>query len=737
MFRSPLLTLALPSFPGGDDPTISSDFVLLNLPAFLTLRRITSIRKALKCTVLMRFGNWQNFAATLVLAPALALFLAWAWRARQRQVVRFVPARLLAMLTASVSPQRQKFRLALLFSVFVLVGVSLARPQWGFEYRPTKQQGLDIIVCIDTSKSMLAEDVTPNRLAKAKLAILDLRKVAKSDRIGLVAFAGSAFMQMPMSTDDDVLRQNLEAIDTDLLPQGGTAITEAIQTARAAFKDSGLENHRAIVMFTDGEDHDGEAIEAAKKAAAEGAVVLTVGVGTTSGELIPIRDAKGRTSFVKDEAGNTVKSRLNEALLQEIAKAGNGFYVPLAGAGIIETLYERGLAPLPKREVESTPTQVYHERYQWFLGLALALILAEMLVSDRRKHSRASSGVGGASHAGSSAVMIGALLCVGLLPDPAHASASGARKDYEAGKYKTALTEYQRLLEKQPNDPALQYNAGSAAFHAGRFDAATDHFTSALSTPDPKLQQHAYYNRGNSQTKQGEEADDASKKMEHWKKAVSDYESTLKLNSTDDDAKANMDLVKKRIEALEQQQQNQQKNDSNKDDKKDDKKKDEKKDQSKQDQDQQSQDQKGDESSDPKKDSKQKQDSKPEKSEDEKKQDSQSQQSQDSDKKDGKEQPQPKPGDDKDSKDQQKDASQGQQPKDERDKKPGMAPGKEGAEGGDKDKEQPEGPPQPGKMMQMTRRDAIRLLEALRFDERLLRPMPPQTNRTQRTIKNW
>ncbi|MBI1839902.1 MAG: VWA domain-containing protein [Verrucomicrobia bacterium] len=682
----------------------------------------------------MRFGNWQFFTATLAIAPLLALFLAWAWRSRQRRAARFVPARLLAMLTVSVSPRRQKLRLALVFLAFVLAGVALARPQWGFEYRQTKQRGLDIIVCIDTSKSMLAEDVAPNRLAKAKLAVLDLRRVAKSDRIGLVAFAGSAFMQMPMSTDDDVLRQNLEAIDTDLLPQGGTAITEAIHTARAAFKDSGLENHRAIVIFTDGEDHDGEAIEAAKKAGAEGAVVLTVGVGTTAGELIPIRDAKGRTSFVKDEAGNTVKSRLNEALLQEIAKAGNGFYVPLAGAGIIETLYERGLAPLPKREVESTPTQVYHERYQWFLGAALALLLAEMLVSDRRRPARSGAPAGAKASSLSAAAVVVALL-VSLVPWRAQASASGARKNYDIGKYKTALAEYERLLENQPNDPALQYNAGSAAYQSGRFDAATDHFTSSLSTPDPKLQQHAYYNRGNSQARQGEEADDPGKKMDHWKKAVGDFESALKLSPADADARANLELVKKKIEELEKERQKQQKNDPNS-------KNEDKKDQEQKNQDKNGDKQQGDNSPDSKNDPKENQNSKKqqenqEKSDEQKKQDASSPDSQSGDKKDERQQPQPKPGEDKSGKDQQANSTQGSEPKDERDKKPGAAQGKEGAEGDAKDKENPEGAPMTGKVMQMTRKDAIRLLEALRAEERLLRPMPPQTNRAQRTIKNW
>jgi Ca-activated chloride channel family protein len=173
----------------------------------------------------------------LVFPPALAAFFWWSWRQRQQLLTQFVEARLLPNLLSGLSPARRKFRLGCITFAVVLLIVALARPQWGFSWEETKQRGLDIVVAIDTSKSMLAEDIAPNRLARAKLAALDLMQQAKSDRLGLVAFAGSAFLQCPLTIDDAAFRQSVEALDVNIIPQGGTAVAEAINTARKAFKE--------------------------------------------------------------------------------------------------------------------------------------------------------------------------------------------------------------------------------------------------------------------------------------------------------------------------------------------------------------------------------------------------------------------------------------------------------------------------------------------------------------------
>src|SRR5438477_3779825 len=230
----------------------------------------------------MRFAHPHILWLLLVFPPAMLAFFWWALRQRRRLMVQFIQARLLPALTVGISQRRQKIRLACLFLALIFLILALARPQWGFDWEETRQRGLDIVVAIDTSKSMLAEDITPNRLGRAKLAALDLMQQARSDRLGLVAFAGSAFLQCPLTVDDAAFRQSVEALDVNIIPEGGTALAEAIQTALSAFKEA--ENFKVLLLFTDGEDQDSGALEAARKAAEAGLKVCTIGIGSTKGE---------------------------------------------------------------------------------------------------------------------------------------------------------------------------------------------------------------------------------------------------------------------------------------------------------------------------------------------------------------------------------------------------------------------------------------------------------------------
>src|SRR5437762_12485549 len=310
----------------------------------------------------MRFANPQMLWLLPVTVPLLAWFLWWAWRKRQTLIAQFVQSRLLAQLTVGVAPLRQKIRLGLLVVAVAAALLALARPQWGFDWEEAKQRGLDIVVAIDTSRSMLAEDVRPSRLARATVAALDLMKEAKNDRLALIPFAGAAFLQCPLTLDEQAFRQSVEALEVGIIPVGGTALTEAIETALTAFKEG--DNIKILVLFTDGEDHDSGALAAAEKAARAGLKVFTIGLGTANGELLRATDEKGGVSYIKDEQGNVVKSRLNESLLQQIADATGGYYLPLRGANSIKTLYDKRLAPLPKSEISERLVRRYHERYQ-------------------------------------------------------------------------------------------------------------------------------------------------------------------------------------------------------------------------------------------------------------------------------------------------------------------------------------------------------------------------------------
>ncbi|HUD46316.1 MAG TPA: VWA domain-containing protein [Candidatus Baltobacteraceae bacterium] len=506
----------------------------------------------------MRFAQPQVLWVLLAAVPALIGFLYWSWRAKQKMILQFVRPRLLSGLTVGVSPGRQKFRLGLLVVAVAGILLALARPQWGFAWEEARFQGLDIIVAIDTSRSMLAQDVAPNRLEKAKLAAIDLMRLAKTDRLGLVAFAGTAFLQAPLTVDEQAFEQAVDAVSVGIIPQGGTALSAAIRTAMGAF-EKGNDNHKVLVLFTDGEDHDAdtETLAAAKEAADAGLRIFTIGVGTPEGELLRVKDDQGNSSYIKDDDGNVVKSRLNQTLLEQIATDANGFYLPLQGANPMDTLYTRGLAPLPKSEESTRLTRVYQERYHWPLGFAIVCLVIEALLpeSPRVRRPVALS----AAPAVQQAVAIMALLLVAL---NALGSPSSAYRDYQSGDFKAALDEYSRLAGRKTNDYRLKFDAGSAAYRAKELEQARKQFNDALNSQsivsDPKTQEHTYYDLGNTLYQMGEPLPEPDKKQELWQQAIENLGRAYRLDTNDIDARNNLAYVKQKLEELKKQQQQQQ-----------------------------------------------------------------------------------------------------------------------------------------------------------------------------------
>ncbi|HWW02692.1 MAG TPA: VWA domain-containing protein [Candidatus Acidoferrum sp.] len=485
----------------------------------------------------------------LIFPPGMVAFFWWAGRKRQELMKGFIQTRLLPGLLSGISPTRRKIRQACLVLAVACAIVALARPQWGFTWQEVRQRGVDIVVAIDTSKSMLAQDVAPNRLARARLAALDLMQLARSDRLGLVAFAGSAFLQCPLTIDDAAFRQSVQTLDVNTIPEGGTALADAIEAALTAFKEG--DNHKVLVLMSDGEDHDSGAAEAAKKAAGAGLRIYTIGIGTSEGELLRIKDAQGHDDYIRDDHGNVVKSHLDEGLLQEIATIGGGFYLHLSGAKTIDTLYEspNGLASLPKAEHQEKLVKQYHERFHWPLGAAVVLLIVEMLLPERKRSSA------------SLPLLSSSLALLLLWPGPAAGSPSNALREYKEGNFDQALRDYQQLLERKADDPRLHFNAGTAAYRNRQFEEATNQFSAALNSPDLKLQESAYYNRGNSSYWLGEKNPDPKQRTDAWERSLKDYDLTLKLNPQDADAKFNRDFVKKRLEEFKQQQQQQSKQD--------------------------------------------------------------------------------------------------------------------------------------------------------------------------------
>ena len=657
----------------------------------------------------MTFASPQILWLLLVFPPALLAFFWWSARRREVLIAQFIQSRLLPGLLSGVSPLRQKIRAGCLIAAVVCLILALARPQAGFDWEEVKQRGLDIIVAIDTSKSMLAEDIAPNRLARAKLAALDLMQQARSDRLGLVAFAGKAFLQCPLTIDDSAFRQSVEALDVNTIPQGGTAIAEAIETAQNSFKEG--DNHRVLVLMTDGEDHDSGALEAAQKAAQAGMQIFTIGIGTAEGELLRVKNADGNSDYVRDEQGNVVKSHLDENLLRQIAGATEkGFYLPLRGARSIDTLYEKGLAPLPKSESSEKLVKRLKERYYWPLSFAILFLLIELLFPER-KPDRKPAGqtrTPAAPVRGNSSPrpLVGAALLLLALPFFASASPSSALREYKAGQYDDALKEYQQLLQKKKDDPRLHFNAGAAAYRDQKFDEAAKQFDQALSSPDLKLQGLAYYNRGNSLFRLGENLPDPEKKTEAWQKSLQDFESSMKLSPQDADSKYNHEFVKKMLEELKKQQQQQQKNDKqNKNDQ-----------QKNQDQQQQQQQQQQNQS---KQDQNQQQQSQQQQSQ----QQQQQQQQQAS-------QQQQQQAEDEQKK--QEAAKQAQEKKQQAQQQAQASAGQKQEKNGEKDEEQASA------AGQMTPEQAEQLLDAQKGDEQMLQLKPEEKQSdSNRPFKDW
>ena len=430
----------------------------------------------------------MKFAEPLWLLAGLAACgaLVWAWRrydARQRAALAtFASSHLLAQLTASFSTARRNWKRGLFLAAVACLFVALARPQAGFRWEEVKRRGIEVIFAVDTSRSMLTPDVKPDRLTRAKLAVDDFVSHLNGDGAGLIAFAGNAFLQCPITIDYDAFHESLQALDTTIIPRGGTDIASAIREAQAALQNR-PSTDKILVLLTDGEDLEGNELDAAKAAAKDGLKIYTVGVGTANGDLIPIPAEQGG-GFVKDESGQFVKSHLDEAGLKAIAEATGGLYAPLGAQGQgLETIYQQALAPLAKHDLASRRQKVYTERFQWPLAASLALLLASMLIGTRRRVARKQEAPATETArplfvAHSAAVMLGVLLFSPF--HQAQASPAAAEQAYQKGDFAAAEREYAAAAQHNTNAPDLQFNAGTAAYKAGQFPQAAEAFQKSL-----------------------------------------------------------------------------------------------------------------------------------------------------------------------------------------------------------------------------------------------------------------
>ncbi len=337
------------------------------------------------------YPNYSIFFSSILM---LVIFYLLSLRRRRILMEKFAEKNLIRGIAPSLSSKRRIFKTTLLVSAFTLALIALMRPQWGFVWEEVKRIGLDMLIAIDVSKSMLATDVKPNRLERSKYAIKDMVKKLNGDRVGLIAFAGTAFLQCPLTIDYNGFLLALDDLGVSSIPRGGTSISSAIREAMDAFSArggsaSGRKGHekkyKVLVIITDGEDLEGDAIKMANEASNTGIKIYGVGVGTSEGELIPISDERGNRGYLSDKEGKTVKTKLNEELLKKIAISTGGSYVRATSSEFgLALLYEKSISKLEKRDIESKMKKRYQERFQFFLSIALALLLIEPLISDRK-----------------------------------------------------------------------------------------------------------------------------------------------------------------------------------------------------------------------------------------------------------------------------------------------------------------------------------------------------------------
>ena len=343
----------------------------------------------------IRFGH-PNLLHLLWGAPILAALYTYAFRQKRFAYRRFSQDRLFQRLTASVRFGRQKAKAALMILSYICLVLALSRPQIGTKLEMVRRSGLDIMIGLDISASMLAEDIKPNRLLKAKHAISSLIDRLGGDRVGLIAFAGDSFVQCPLTTDYGAAKTLLGALDVDTISHSGTEIAEAINVAITSFNQD-EDKYKILMFFTDGEDHGANAVEAAKDAANRGIRIYAVGLGSSQqGAPIPLRQSDGEfLGYKRDRQGELVVTKLMDVLLRQIAQlTGGNYYQATPGESEIDRLHTE-LSSIERREIEARQFTQFEDRFQYFLGCALIFLVWELMLSERRSDKGAQTPAAG------------------------------------------------------------------------------------------------------------------------------------------------------------------------------------------------------------------------------------------------------------------------------------------------------------------------------------------------------
>lgn len=497
----------------------------------------------------MKFAHPSVFFL-MALLPLLAVFFIVSFRTKRILLDRLISPAMQEKLISGLSFRREKVKLFLLLLVFFFLILAWSGPLWGSRLVEIKQKGLDVFIAIDCSLSMNAQDIKPNRLSQAKADMKDLISRLQPNRIGIIAFAGNAFVQCPLTMDEDAALMFVDLIEPGLIPMPGTAVGAAIRLAARSFPSKDPK-FKALVLLTDGEDHRSKPLEAAQEAAKEGVKIFTIGFGSTRGEPIPIKDEKGALKeYKKKRSGEMVLSKLNETDLIKIAAATGGEYYRASAAGIAVDRVAEDILSMEKKQLKDRWENDLESRFQFPLVLAFILLMSEFFMSERKNASRPKGAL-------KILLALGFLLLLLQYAEPVLASPAGNVQKgcrlYNRGKYPEADTAFKKGLEKNPELHLLHFNDGAALYRMGKFQDAAAEFTRAATSPDKSLREKALYNLGNSLYRAQKE-----------KEALAAFKDAIKTNPDDLDAKFNYEFIRKKMQEQKKKEDQKKKDDQKK-----------------------------------------------------------------------------------------------------------------------------------------------------------------------------
>jgi Ca-activated chloride channel family protein len=483
--------------------------------------------------------------------PVLLLLLWLLLRWKKRTAAKIGDPTLVRQLIRNFSSIRFLIKAGLALVAFVVIVLAAANLQKPGSMENVQRKGVDVMLVLDVSKSMLARDIKPSRLERAKQFLLRLADQLPNDRIGLVLFAGRAYLQMPLTTDHGAARMYIQEASPDVVPTQGTVIAEALRMANTAF--NGKERkYKSIVLVSDGEDHDPDAAKVARQLAEDGVLVNTVGIGSPEGS--PIEDpATGELK--KDQEGHTVMSKLNEAELQQLAAETNGAYLRLNNVEDALITMTQQLENAEKKDMSDAEFIDYKSYFQWFVAAAIVLLLAEFLLAERRRGVRVAGG----------ARMI-LLLGFGMGVTQAASAQTpntlirSGNRAYKKKQLDQSVRQYQAAVDKAPDNPTANYNLGNAQFRKSQYDAAAKSYDASIthSAADKPMEEKGLYNKGVAMAKQ--------KKLQE---SIDAWKAALKIDAADSDARENLEKALMEQKRQQQQQNQQKKNQDQKKDQKD------------------------------------------------------------------------------------------------------------------------------------------------------------------------